>query len=310
MGSVWLAERTDGLFKRQVALKLVHSALVSRVTAERFAREREILASLSHPNIARLLDAGIADEGQPYLALEYIVGTPIAAYCDERKLTIAQRLALFQQVLAAVQYAHSHLVIHRDLKSTNILVSEDGQVHLLDFGIAKLLTEGQARETELTQLGGRALTPDFAAPEQITGGAIGTAADVYSLGILLYGLLTGERPYRLKSESRGALEQAILETDPILPSRTLLTEAAARNRVNHGAQAHFDPAGRSRHDRHEGVEEVACGAVYDGQLVCGGPRRATWQESRFSPSATACATARSSLPCGIGLESGLSRFCC
>lgn len=230
MGSVWLAERTDGLFKRQVALKLVHSALVSRVTAERFAREREILASLSHPNIARLLDAGIADEGQPYLALEYIVGTPIAAYCDERNLTIVQRLALFQQVLTAVQYAHSHLVIHRDLKSTNILVSEDGQVHLLDFGIAKLLTGGQARETELTQLGGRALTPDFAAPEQITGGAIGTAADVYSLGILLYGLLTGERPYRLKSESRGALEQAILETDPILPSRALLTEAAARNR--------------------------------------------------------------------------------
>lgn len=230
MGSVWLAERTDGLFRRQVALKLVHSALVSRVTAERFAREREILASLSHPNIARLLDAGMADEGQPYLALEYIVGTPIAAYCDERKLTIVQRLALFQQVLAAVQYAHSHLVIHRDLKSTNILVSEEGQVHLLDFGIAKLLTGGQARETELTQLGGRALTPDFAAPEQITGGAIGTAADVYSLGILLYGLLTGERPYRLKSESRGALEQAIVESDPILPSRAVLTETTARNR--------------------------------------------------------------------------------
>jgi WD40 repeat protein len=230
MGSVWLAERTDGLFRRQVALKLVHSALVSRVTAERFAREREILASLSHPNIARLLDAGIADEGQPYLALEYIVGTPIAAYCDERNLTIVQRLALFQQALTAVQYAHSHLVIHRDLKSTNILVSEDGQVHLLDFGIAKLLTGAEARETELTQLGGRALTPDFAAPEQITGGAIGTAADVYSLGILLFGLLTGERPYRLKSESRGALEQAIVETDPILPSRALLTEEAARNR--------------------------------------------------------------------------------
>jgi eukaryotic-like serine/threonine-protein kinase len=166
MGSVWLAERTDGLFKRQVALKLVHTALVSRVTAERFAREREILAGLNHPNIARLLDAGISQEGQPYLALDYIAGTPISNYCDDHTLSIPARLALFQQVLAAVQYAHGHLVIHRDLKSTNILVSDDGQVHLLDFGIAKLLTEGQARETELTQLGGRALTPDFAAPER------------------------------------------------------------------------------------------------------------------------------------------------
>jgi eukaryotic-like serine/threonine-protein kinase len=229
MGSVWLAERSDGLFK--VALKLVHSALVNAVTAERFAREREILASLSHPNIARLLDAGIADDGQPYLALEYIVGTPIATYCDERSRSLAQRLALFQQVLAAVQYAHGHLVIHRDLKSSNILVSEDGQVHLLDFGIAKLLGDGQARETELTQLGGRALTPDFAAPEQILGHAVSTAADVYSLGVLLYGLLTAERPYRLKLESRGALEQAILESDPVPPSRAALTESAAANRV-------------------------------------------------------------------------------
>ncbi|MBS0418132.1 MAG: protein kinase [Proteobacteria bacterium] len=228
MGSVWLAERTDGLFK--VALKLVHTALVSWVTAERFAREREILASLSHPNIARLLDAGIADDGQPYLALEYIVGTPLSTYCDDHKLSLGERLALFQQVLAAVQYAHGHLVIHRDLKSSNILVSHDGQVHLLDFGVAKLLGDGQSRETELTQLGGRALTPDFAAPEQILGQSVSTAADVYSLGVLLYGLLTGERPYRLKAESRGALEHAILEADAVPPSRAALTEAAAANR--------------------------------------------------------------------------------
>jgi eukaryotic-like serine/threonine-protein kinase len=130
MGSVWLAERTDGLFKREVALKLIHAALVGRATAERFAREREILASLNHPNIARLFDAGIAQEGQPYLALEYIVGTPISTYCDELELSIPARLALFLQVLAAVQYAHAHLVIHRDLKSSNILVRADGQVHL------------------------------------------------------------------------------------------------------------------------------------------------------------------------------------
>ena len=229
MGSVWLAERADGLFK--VALKLVHAALVSRVTAERFAREREILAGLNHPNIARLLDAGSTDDGQPYLVLEYIDGTPICAYCDVHQLSIDARLALFQQVLVAVQYAHGHLVIHRDLKSSNILVSDDGQVHLLDFGIAKLLTDGQALETELTRLGGRALTPDFAAPEQILGGAVTTAADVYSLGVLFYGLLSGERPYRLKAESRGALEQAILESDPVPPSRAVLTDVAAANRT-------------------------------------------------------------------------------
>src|SRR5262249_16004063 len=125
MGSVWRAERVDGLFKRQVALKLVHAALVGRVTAERFAHEHEILASLNHPNIARLLDAGISGDGQPYLALEYIEGTPFLAYCDERRLPIRQRLELFLQVLLAVQYAHGHLVIHRDLKSSNILVTED-----------------------------------------------------------------------------------------------------------------------------------------------------------------------------------------
>ncbi len=231
MGSVWLAERTDGLFKRQVALKLIHTALVSRVTAERFAREREILASLNHPNIARLLDAGIAEEGQPYLALEYIAGTELATYCDDRKLSIPDRLGLFRQVLVAVQYAHGHLVIHRDLKPSNILVSADGQVHLLDFGIAKLLTDGQGRESELTQLGGVAMTPDFAAPEQIAGDPVSTAADVYALGVLLYGLLTGERPYRLKQESRGALELAILESDAVPASRAALTEVAALNRA-------------------------------------------------------------------------------
>ncbi len=230
MGSVWLAERVDGLFKRQVALKLIHTALIGRVTAERFAREREILASLSHPNIARLFDAGFADGGQPYLALEYIAGTPLAQYCDERRLPLRERLDLFCQVLGAVQYAHGHLVIHRDLKSSNILVSGEGHVHLLDFGIAKLLTEGQARETELTRLGGRAMTPDYAAPEQISGDPITTAADVYSLGVLLYGLLTGERPYRLKQQSRGALEQAILQSDPVLPSRASLTVEAAHDR--------------------------------------------------------------------------------
>jgi eukaryotic-like serine/threonine-protein kinase len=231
MGSVWLAERIDGLFTRRLALKLVHPALMGQVMLERLGREREILASLSHPNIARLLDAGVADDGQPYLALEYVAGTPLSAHCDAHRLSIRERLELLRQVLSAVQYAHAHLVIHRDLKPSNILVSNDGQVHLLDFGIAKLVNEaGAAQATELTILGGSVLTPDYAAPEQVAGGPITTAADVYALGVMLYELLTGERPYRPKRDSRGALEQAILEEDAVAPSRLKLSDAAAHAR--------------------------------------------------------------------------------
>lgn len=233
MGSVWLAERGDGLFTRQIALKLMHPALMGRGIAERLAREREILGSLSHPNIARLFDAGFAEDGQPYLALEYVAGTPFTAYCDNHHLPIRGRLELFRQVLSAVQYAHAHLVIHRDLKPSNILVTEDGDVRLLDFGIAKLLTEGTAKETQLTQLGGRALTADYAAPEQIAGAPITTAADVYALGVMLYELLTGERPYRLRRNSPGALEDAILRLEPVPPSRAALGEAAANARATH-----------------------------------------------------------------------------
>ena len=231
MGSVWLAERTDGLFTRRLALKLVHPALMGEVMLERLGREREILASLTHPNIARLLDAGVAADGQPYLALEYVAGSPLSAHCDEHCLSLRERLELLRQVLSAVHYAHAHLVIHRDLKPSNILVSEDGQVHLLDFGIAKLVTEaGAAQATELTLMGGRVLTPDYAAPEQIAGMPITTAADVYSLGVMLYELLTGERPYRPKRASRGALEEAILEEAIIAPSHLELSDAAAQAR--------------------------------------------------------------------------------
>ncbi|HEV2702378.1 MAG TPA: protein kinase [Steroidobacteraceae bacterium] len=230
MGSVWLAERVDGMFTRQVALKLVHPIL-GPVLGERFSREREILASLSHAHIARLFDAGVAEDGQPYLALEYVAGSPLTRYCDEHCLGLAARLQLFRQVLSAVQYAHAHLIIHRDLKPSNILVTEDGQAQLLDFGIAKLLTEGSSTpETELTQLGGRALTPDYAAPEQILGAPITTAADVYSLGVIFYELLTGVRPYRLKRDSRGALEEAILQAEPLAPSRAGLDETVAAAR--------------------------------------------------------------------------------
>jgi serine/threonine protein kinase/Tfp pilus assembly protein PilF len=231
MGTVWLAARVDGLFTRRVALKLVHPVLMGRSMSERVAREREILASLNHPNIAQLFDAGFAEDGQPYLALEYVEGTPLTKYCDDHHLGVRERLVLFRQVLGAVQYAHSHLVIHRDLKPSNILVSEDAKAHLLDFGIAKLLTPGAAQETQITQIAGRPLTPDYAAPEQIAGAATGTAVDVYALGVILYGLLSGERPYRLTHPSRGALEEAILRTEPVAPSRLPLTREAAQARA-------------------------------------------------------------------------------
>jgi eukaryotic-like serine/threonine-protein kinase len=230
MGSVWLAERADGLFTRQVALKLVQPGLMGRVMTERLAREREILASLDHPNIARLLDAGFAEDGQPYLALEYVSGTPLTTFCDDHRLSIGERLELFRQALRAVQYAHAHLVIHRDLKPSNILVTPEGQVQLLDFGIAKLISEGEAKETQLTQLGGRAMTVDYAAPEQIAGVPLSTAADVYGLGVTLYELLTGQRPYRPKRDTRGALEEAILSADPVSPSRLDLSGEVAQAR--------------------------------------------------------------------------------
>jgi serine/threonine-protein kinase len=219
MSTVWLAVRTDEQIKRPVALKLPHIHLNRQQFADRFARERDILAELTHPNIARLYDAGVTEAGQPFLAIEYIDGMPVTEYCDRRRLPIRARIDLFLQILGAVQYAHSHLVIHRDLKPSNILAAQDGRVTLLDFGIAKLIPEGPASETQLTLLGGRALTPDYASPEQIAGEPLSTSSDVYSLGVVLYELLTGVRPYRLKRDSRGALEDAILSVDPLRPGQ-------------------------------------------------------------------------------------------
>jgi serine/threonine protein kinase/tetratricopeptide (TPR) repeat protein len=218
MGVVWLATRTDGLVQRPVALKLPHGAWRRAGLAERMARERAILASLSHPNIAHLYDAGVTPAGQPYLAIEYVEGTRVDVYCRERQLGTRARLELFAQAAKAVAYAHGKLVVHRDLKPANMLVNVEGQVRLLDFGIAKLLEDGEARETRFTELSGRALTPDYASPEQILGEPLTVAADVYSLGVVLYELLCDQRPYKLQRDSRGALEEAILQADPPLPS--------------------------------------------------------------------------------------------
>jgi len=225
MGSVWLAQRTDGLVARPVALKLPHFGARPRAIAERFAREREILASLVHPNIARLYDAGVAADGQPWLAMEYVEGQPITEWADARRLSVDGRVALFLQVLRAVQHAHANLVVHRDLKPSNILVTSGGDVRLLDFGVAKLVADGEARETELTRISGRALTPAYASPEQIAGTPISTASDVYSLGVVLYELVAGRRPYRNGEDAR-ALERAILEDEPPRASASVTDDAA------------------------------------------------------------------------------------
>jgi serine/threonine protein kinase/Tol biopolymer transport system component len=221
MSTVWLAMRTDALTTRPIALKLPHLYLQGAEFVDRFARERDILANLTHPNIAHLYDAGISPRGQPFLAMEFVAGDTLTQYCEAHRLSIDERLGLFLQVLAAVAYAHSQSIIHRDLKPSNILVREGGHVVLLDFGIAKLLVDGAAGESELTRQAGATLTPEYASPEQIKGEPLGPATDVYSLGILLYELLTGRRPYGQARSTRRDLEDAILSADPRAPSEAV-----------------------------------------------------------------------------------------
>src|SRR5215471_6748975 len=229
MSEVWLAERMDGFLKRPVALKLPYAGGGSHFV-ERLTREKDILASLVHPGIARLYDAGITERGRPFLALEYVEGTNLTEYCDQHALPIRDRLSLFLKVLAAVQYAHSCLVVHRDLKPSNILVTSAGEVKLLDFGIAKLTKQGEARETELTLSGGRALTLAYASAEQISGQAVTTASDVFSLGLILFELLSGKRAFVPAHDTRAALEEAILNAEPRRPSQRILHEDQARMR--------------------------------------------------------------------------------
>ncbi len=223
MGSVWLAERSDGRYEGEVAAKLLNASLVGRDGETRFRREVSILARLRHPNIAHLIDAGVSPLGQPYLILERVDGERIDAHCHGRRLGIEARIRLFLGVVAAVSHAHANLVVHRDLKPSNVLVATDGQVKLLDFGIAKLLESGAGDEaTALTREGESVLTPEYAAPEQLTGGDVTTATDVYALGVLLYLLLTGRHPAGGDRSTPAALMRAIVDTEPVRASAAMI----------------------------------------------------------------------------------------
>ena len=248
MGSVWLARRTDGRFEGHVAIKFLNAGLASRGGQERFAREGSILARLAHPNIARLIDAGVAAGGaQPYLVLEYVDGLPIKRYCEDNALDLAARVRLFIDVLGAVAHAHNRLILHRDLKPSNILVTAAGEVKLLDFGIAKLLDDSAVPTpaTELTQAAGRAFTLQYAAPEQLQGGDVTTATDVYALGVLLYALLGGAHPTAAGTTAPLEQMRAVIENEPKRLSDAVLrnsggTSAAAKLRLARALRGDLD----------------------------------------------------------------------
>jgi eukaryotic-like serine/threonine-protein kinase len=227
MSRVFLAERADGAFEQQVALKLLRPGLDSEIDHDRFRAERQILATLNHPNIARLLDGGISADGVPYLVLEYVDGQPIDVFCESKALGVHQRLQLFVSTAEATEYAHRSLVVHRDLKPSNIFITADGVVKLLDFGLAKLLEPVSASAAPATGPGHRWLTPEYAAPEQITGAPVTTLTDVYQLGAALYELLTGTPPFGTRGQNLHELEHAVLGGDPPLPS-TVAPESRRR----------------------------------------------------------------------------------
>ncbi|MCI0389834.1 MAG: protein kinase [Acidobacteria bacterium] len=233
MGAVYAAVRDDQLFKQHVAIKVVRRGMDTRFILQRFGQERRMLAGLNHPNIARMIDGGATEDGLPYFVMEYVEGgNSITHYCAERRLSIPDRLRLFRQVCGAVQYAHQKLIVHRDIKPKNILVNREGMPKLVDFGIAKLLDSSQSSEVVTkTATAMRLMTPDYASPEQVLGLAITTATDVYSLGAVLYEMLTGQRPHRLQRYTPTEIERVICETEVARPSEALgerLGETARR----------------------------------------------------------------------------------
>ena len=230
MGAVYLASRADESFDKRVALKLIKRGMDSDAIIKRFVMERQILANLDHPNIARLIDGGTTDDGLPYFVLEYIEGTTITRYCDEHKLNTLERLKLFLQVCTAVQFAHQNLVVHRDLKPSNIIVTKDGTPKLLDFGIAKLVSVDSTL-VEATETVARLLTPEYASPEQLRGLPITTTSDVYSLGVILYELLSGHRPFTLAGRSAEEVARMITASEPLKPS-VVITRHKATNQTD------------------------------------------------------------------------------
>lgn len=258
MGEVWLAERADGLLKRQVALKLPMLGLRREVLVQRFARERDILATLEHPHIARLYDAGLSDDGQPYLALEYVEGTPIDAWCRDQAAPVEQRVRLLLQVADAVAYAHRRLVLHRDLKPSNILVNGAAEVRLLDFGVAKLMeSSGAAESTELTEAFGRALTLRYASPEQLRGETLTTASDVFSLGVVAFELLAGTPPFAVERATPAALALRLAAEEAPRAS-TRAADPSLRQRLRGDLDAILGRALKSRpEERYPTVEALA-----------------------------------------------------
>lgn len=244
MGAVYLALRDDEHYRQEVAIKLIKPGLGGAAIRRRFRNEMQILADLNHPNIARLLDGGETSDGLPYLVMEYVGGNPINLYCDEHKLSTIQRLKLFCTVCSAVQYAHQHLVIHRDIKPGNILVTGDGLPKLVDFGIAKLLDPDRpASPADATATAMRLMTPEYASPEQISGLSVTTASDVYSLGVVLYELLSGRHPYRFKSRLPHEVAQAICDNDPARPSAAIRKRDELKNTDDDVSLTHTSPQG-------------------------------------------------------------------
>jgi len=243
MAEVFRAIRDDDQYKKQVAIKLIQRGMVSRFTLNRFRYERQILASLEHPNIARLLDGGTTEDGMPYLVMEYIEGNPVTDYCNSNNLPVRKRLNLFHAICGAVQHAHRDLTIHRDLKPSNILVTEEGTPKLLDFGIAKLLdpeASSKAITVARTMTTARLMTPDYASPEQVRGESVTTATDIYSLGAVLYHLLTGERPHHFRNLSLAEIERAVCEAEIEKPSAVVARRADSPARLRRELDGDLD----------------------------------------------------------------------
>ncbi len=294
MGAVYEGIRADEVFEKRVAIKFLRRGVESDLAMRRFRYERQILANLSHPNIAALLDGGLTSDGQPWFAMEYVPGIPITRWCVDQQLDIRARLVLFHQVCAAVQHAHQNLVVHRDLKPGNILVTEDGTVKLLDFGIAKLLREEEGiDQLPATQGGARIFTPEYASPEQVRGLPVGTASDVYALGVVLSELLSGHRPFDLHGKLIVEIEAMVCSTPPPPPSTLLTADAArslgrsltsARHKLEGDLDAIILTALRKEPERRYGSAEQLLrdvDAYLDGMPVSAGPERVSYRVGKF-----------------------------